>query len=425
MKRRQFNQSAAAGAFSAASLISAPAFARKGANEKIVVAAMGMGGRGTKLASGFEGLENVEVKAVYDVDQTRAGAAAAAVGKVNGRTIAHGQDFRKMLEDKDVDVLVIASSNHWHGPATVMAARAGKHVYVEKPCSHNPGEGEMMVAAARKYDRRIQHGTQRRSRRSLVEGLARLKEGFIGNVYYAKCYYRGKRDTIGNGKETAAPDYLNYDLWQGPAPRRPYTDNRIHYNWHWFWHWGNGELGNNGVHRIDIARAGLEVDYPIQVISSGGRYRYPDDDQETPDTMDAVFKFEGGKSISWECLSCHPQWPGEKNELWFYGTEGSAAFTGVSYQFFDLEGTKIGESKRHGGEKEHLTNFIASIRSGEPLNAEIEEGHKSALLCHLGNISYRTGQTLNCDPKNGKILDSSEALSYWKRNYEKGWEMTV
>ncbi len=423
MKRRNFTQSAAGAA--SAGLLAAPAFAQRGANEKIVVAAMGMGGRGTRLASGFEAFDNVEVTAVYDVDVSRAEAAAHAVGKVNGRKIAHGQDFRQMLEDDDVDVLVIGASNHWHAPATVMAAAAGKHVYVEKPCSHNPREGELMVEAARKYDRRIQHGTQRRSRPSLVEGLARLQEGAIGRVFYAKCYYRANRPTLGNGMQTPPPEYLDYDLWQGPAPRRPYLDNRIHYNWHWFWHWGNGELGNNGVHRIDIARAGLQVDFPVQVVSSGGRYRFPDDDQETPDTHDAVFKFEGAKSIAWEALSCHRQWPGEKNELWFYGTEGSAAFTGASYQLFDPDGQKIGESKKHGGEKEHLANFLDAICEGAPLNAEIGEGHKSALLCHLGNIAYRTGKTLDCDPATGKISGDAEAMAFWARDYEKGWEVTV
>ena len=425
MKRRNFTKCTAGTA--ALSALSKTSIAQQatGANEKIVVAAMGMGGRGTQLATGFESLDNVEVKAVFDVDKTRAEGAAASVGNVNNRTIESGQDFRKILEDKDVDVLVIASSNHWHAPAAVMAAAAGKHVYVEKPCSHNPREGELMVAAARKYDRRIQHGTQRRSRPSVVEGLARLKEGAIGRVYYAKCYYRGKRPSLGTGKETPPPDYLDYELWQGPAPRRPYLDNRIHYNWHWHWHWGNGELGNNGVHHVDIARAGLEVDYPIQVASSGGRYRYPDDDQQTPDTQDAIFKFEGGKSIAWEALSCHPQWPGKKNDLWFYGTEGSVAFTGTSYQIFDLDGKAIGDGKKHGGEKEHLVNFVDSIRNDTPLNAEIEEGHKSTVLCHLGNIAYRTGRTLSCDPTNGKTINDPEAAKFWTRDYEQGWEIAL
>ena len=422
MKRRQFNRTTAAAVTAG---LSGPALAKNGANEKIVFAAMGMGGRGAKLASGFEGLDNVELKAVYDVDRTRAEAAAAAVGKVNGRTVAHGQDFRKAIDDPDIDALIIASSNHWHASGTVMAAAAGKHVYVEKPCSHNPREGELMVAAARKYDRRIQHGTQRRGRPSLIKGLSRLREGAIGRVYYAKCYYRAGRDSIGIGKETESPEHLDYDLWQGPAPRRPFLDNRIHYNWHWFWHWGNGELGNNGVHRIDIARAGLGVGYPVQVMSSGGRYRYPEDDQETPDTQDAVFKFDGEKTISWEGLSCHRQWPGDKNEIWFYGTEGSAAFTGASYQLFDPEGKPTETSRKTGGEKEHLENFVASIRGGVPLHAEIEEGHKSALLCHLGNIALRNVSVLNCDPKNGKILNNKAAMAMWSREYEKGWELSV
>ena len=424
MKRRAFSRTIA-GVATSGLLSAKAATAKPGANDKIVIASMGMGGRGTKIASGFEALDGVEIKAVYDVDRTRAAAAALAVGKVNGRTIGHGQDFRKILEDPEIDALTITCSNHWHGPAAVMAAAAGKHVYVEKPCSHNPHEGELMVAAARKYDIRMQHGTQRRSRPALREGIARLHEGAIGNVYYAKCYYRGKRPSLGNGVEIEAPDDLDYDLWQGPAPRRPYLDNRIHYNWHWFWHWGNGELGNNGVHHVDIARFVLGVDFPEQVTSSGGRYRYPEDDQETPDTQDAVFKFPGGKAISWEALSCHPQWPGKKKDIWFYGSEGSAAITGVGYQLFDLDGKLIGESEGESGEKQHLENFISSIREGTPLNAEIEEGHKSTLLCHLGNIAYRNGRTLNCNPANGKILDDVESMALWSRDYEKGWEVEV
>ena len=179
------------------------------------------------------------------------------------------------------------------------------------------------------------------------------------------------------------------------------------------------------MHHVDIARFVLGVDFPEQVTSSGGRYRYPEDDQETPDTQDAVFKFPGGKAISWEALSCHPQWPGKKKDIWFYGSEGSAAITGVGYQLFDLDGKLIGESEGESGEKQHLENFISSIREGTPLNAEIEEGHKSTLLCHLGNIAYRNGRTLNCNPANGKILDDVESMALWSRDYEKGWEVEV
>lgn len=421
MKRRTFLQSTAA----AAGSLSVPSLHAAGSNRKLVVAAMGMGGRGMTLASGLEELNDVEVKSLYDVDSVRAEYAAHVVGKVQGREdIEFGQDFREALDDPDIDALVIASSNHWHAPATVLAAAAGKHVYVEKPCSHNPHEGELMIAASEQFDRRIQHGTQRRSRPGELAGLARLREGAIGRPYYAHCYYRAARPSLGNGEPAEVPDYLDYDLWQGPAPRTPYLDNRIHYNWHWFWRWGNGELGNNGVHRIDIAREALGVDFPVHVISSGGRYRYPDDDQETPDTQIATFRFEGERSITWEGLSCNRKHPGGRGEeTWIYASGGSAVFTGAGYRLFDEGGVEFEARNGNGGQREHLENFVAAIREETELNAEITEGHRSTLLCHLGNIAYRTGRALDCDPGNGgRILDDSEAMHFWKREYEPGWE---
>jgi len=422
MNRRTFLHNTAA---AASASCAAPSLHAAGANNKIVVAAMGMGGRGMTLASGLEELENVAVKSLYDVDATRAEYAAHVVGKVRGRNdLVFGQDFRKALEDPDIDALVIASSNHWHAPAAILGASAGKHVYVEKPCSHNPHEGELMIAASEKFDRRIQHGTQRRSRPGEIAGLARLREGAIGRLYYAHCYYRATRPTLGNGKPATVPDYLDYELWQGPAPRTPYLDNRLHYNWHWFWQWGNGELGNNGVHRLDIAREALGVDFPIHVTSSGGRYRYPDDDQETPDTQIATFQFERDRSITWEGLSCNRKHPGGRGEeTWIYGEGGSAVFTGSGYKLFDENGREFETKGGNGGQREHLENFVAAILGEEDLNADIVEGHRSALLCHLGNIAYRTGRALNCDPADGgRILGDPEAMRFWKRDYEEGWE---
>jgi len=424
MDRRTFVTTTAGAA--AATLLGRRASAAAGANEKVVIATMGMGGRGTTLASEFEAMEGVEVKAVFDVDKNRAAQAAEAVGKVNGRRIAFGQDFRHILDDNDVDALVIATCNHWHAPAALSGCAAGKHVYVEKPCCHNPREGEMLIEAARKYDRRIQHGTQRRSNPKLVEGLARLREGVIGRIYYAHCYYRNARPSLGVGKEAPPPDYLDYDLWQGPAPRRPYKDNLIHYNWHWHWHWGNGELGNNGVHRLDIARAGLGVNFPVHVVSLGGRFHWQGDDQETPDTQIATFKFPGGKAISWEALSCNRARPGDpKVEICFYGDGGSAAFTASGYTIYDERQEEVETARGHGGQKEHLENFIAAVRGEAKLNADAVTAHQSTLLSHLGNIAYRTGRALDCDPADGKILGDEEAMALWSRRYEPGWEPNV
>jgi len=398
-----------------------------GPNDSVVIGVMGTGGRGTTVAEGFEGLDGVTVKTVCDVDRTRAEYAAYNVGLVNGRRVDFTQDFHTLLDDADVDAMVIATCNHWHAPGAILACAAGKHAYVEKPCSHNPHEGELMVAAAKKHNRQVQHGTQRRSGPAILAGLAKLREGAIGRVYYAHTYYRNVRPSLGVGREVAVPEYLDFDLWQGPAPRRPYKDNLLHYNWHWRWHWGNGELGNNGVHRVDIARAGLGVKYPVHVVSSGGRFHWPGDDQETPDTQIATFRFEGDKALTWEALSCTRKHPGEReNELFFYGDDGTAVFTKTTATIYD-KADHVVEEFRGGGNSDiyHFQNFVDAIRGEKPLNAPITEAHPSALLCHLGNIAYRTGRALRCDPTDGRILNDAEAMRYWKREYESGWEPVV
>jgi predicted dehydrogenase len=407
-------------------LDSIPAQAVLSAIGRIVIAAIGMGGRGTTLASQFEAMPGVTVKAVYDVDRTRAENAAHAVGQVNRRQVSFGQDFRKCLNDPDIDAVLIATSNHWHAPLALMACKAGKHVYVEKPCSHNPREGELLIAAARKYDRLIQHGTQRRSNPGVRKGLARLQEGAIGRPYYAHCYFRGDRPSIGVGKTAPVPDHLDYELWQGPAPRRPYKDNLIHYNWHWHWHWGNGELGNNGIHRVDIARAALGVSYPNHVTSSGGRYHWPGDDQETPDTQIATFRFPGDRMITWEALSCCRTSPGvPAQDIWIYGDAGAAAFSASGYTLFDKNGKQNESHKGHGGQQEHLENFIAALHGKADLNANPVVAHQSTLLCHLGNIALRKQRALECDPASGRILNNDDAMNLWQREYEPGWKMEV
>ncbi|MDW8221664.1 MAG: Gfo/Idh/MocA family oxidoreductase [Gemmatales bacterium] len=394
-----------------------------GANERVGVAVMGLG-RGLDLARTLEQQSDAQVLYVCDVDRRRVERAVDQIGKLRGRSPRGVADFRRFLEDKQVDAVVVATCNHWHAAATILACKAGKHVYVEKPCSHTPREGELMVAAARHYRRLVQMGNQRRSWPVIQEAIAALQQGAIGRVYQAQSWYTNRRPTIGRGQEAPPPDWLDYELWQGPAPRRPYRTNVIHYNWHWFWHWGNGELGNNGVHMIDLCRWGLAVDYPIQVTSSGGRFRF-EDDQETPDTHTAAFVYPNQKQIVWHGTSCSTLSGIQPADVLFVGEKGTLVIRGASYTIYDLEGKVLTQRKDNGGDAVHIRNFLEAIRSGQRLNSEIEEAHKSTLPCHLGNIAYRLGRVLQCDPKNGAILNDRDALHYWSREYQPGWEPTV
>jgi len=394
-------------------------------SDRVVVGVMGLS-RGRALAQGFAKLPGVEIKYVCDVDADRAGSGADLIAGAVGKKPEAIGDFRRILDDKAVDLLVCAAPNHWHAPATILACAAGKHVYVEKPCSHNPREGELMVEAARKHNRAVQMGAQRRSGSGFAEAVQKLREGAIGRVYLVRSWYTSARGSIGVGKLAAVPADLDYDLWQGPAPRKPYKDNVVPYNWHWRWHWGNGELGNNGVHTLDLCRWGLGVDFPTRVTSSGGRYHF-EDDQETPDTHTVAFEFAGRRQITWQGNSCNKH--DNKGFITFYGDNGSLDLKeNGGYVIFDGGDKQVAEHNPPSrGDVEHMVNLVDAIRNNQPLNlnAEIAEGHKSTLLCHLGNIAHRTGRTLDCDPANGHVLNDPEAMALWARDYEAGWEPKV
>jgi predicted dehydrogenase len=349
------------------------------------------------------------------------------------------EDFRKSLESKDIDALVIAAPDHWHAPASLLALQAGKHVYVEKPCCHNPREGEILVEAAQKYKKVIQMGNQRRSWPNVVKAIQELKNGAIGNVYFGKGWYTNNRGPIGTGKPAGVPEWLNWDLWQGPAPRKEFRDNFLHYNWHWFWHWGTGEALNNGTHMVDLMRWGLGVDFPVRVSSNGGRYRYKDD-WETPDTQVINLDFDKGVSMSWEGRSCNGKnIEGSSVGVMFYGEKGSMLIpSGNSYTIFDLQSKVVKEVKEQyktdardlSNPSEqidalHIQNMFDGIKNGDPLHSDVDSGYKSTLLVQLGNISQRVGRSLNIDPANGHILKDKEASGFWSRSYEKGWEMKL
>ena len=443
--RRTFIKKASSGAFALSLGGMLPAFSAKsyqnilGANEKIRVACMGVNSRGLAVGKNFAHQKNCEVLHVCDVDSRAADICIDAIGKIQTAKPKATPDFRNALEDKDLDALIVTAPDHWHAPAALLACSAGKHVYLEKPCSHNPNEGEMLVKSAEKHKRVLQMGNQRRSWPNVAGAIAELHAGVIGRPYFAKTWYTNNRASIGIGKETAVPEWLNYDLWQGPAPRKAYKDNLIHYNWHWFWHWGTGEALNNGTHMIDLARWGLNVEYPTKVNSTGGRYMYQDDWQ-TPDTQVINLEFENKSMISWEGRSCNGK-SIEANSVGiiFYAEQGSMVIeSGNSYKIYDLKNNLVKEVKNNftvdarnlsdpsqNLDALHILNFFDGIRLGTRLNSDIVSGHQSTLLVQLGNISQRVGRSLDINPKNGHILNDKGAMKFWSREYEKGWEPKI
>lgn len=428
--RRSFLQlvaaTTAAGAFPAYSTLRAdePAPTLVAANDTPVVGIMGVNGRGSALAKAFM-TAGAQIAYICDVDE-RAAAKAVDLVKAQQQLVPTVvQDFRKVLDDKSVDVLVVAAPNHWHAPAAIAGCNAGKHVYVEKPCSHNPHEGEVAVAAARKSGKMVAMGSQRRSWPAIQEAIAKIHAGEIGPVHYARAWYNNRRPNIGHGVVETPPAWLNWTLWQGPAPERPYKNNLVHYNWHWHWHYGNGELGNNGVHALDVARWGLGVDYPTEVTSGGGKYRH-DDDQETPDTHLVTYSFPQKKTMSWEGLSWSPLGSmANQFGVSFHGEEGSIVIVDSGYKVFDMKNKEIATQTGAGGDVSHVANFLTSIKTLENPPADILDAHKSTLLCHLGNIAHRVKRTLLTSEKDGSIVGDEKASMLWKREYREGMEPKV
>jgi predicted dehydrogenase len=401
-------------------------------SERIVVAVFGLNGRGMVHAQNFATLKNSDVAYLCDVDSNVLAKAAKGM-PAESKAAKPIDDFRRALDDKNVDVVSIATPDHWHAPMAILAMQAGKHVYVEKPCGHNPREGELLVAAQQKHNRLVQMGTQQRSSARTIEAVQMIRDGAIGHAYLARAWYANTRTGIGHGKPAAVPSNLNYELWQGPAPRTEYRDNVIHYNWHWFRRWGTGEICNNGTHEIDVARLALGVDYPTAVMSSGRRHHYQDD-WEFPDTQEATFEFAGGQSIIWQGQSCNGAKLFDRSRgTAILGTTGSLVLDRDGYVLYDLKGKVVKENiepKAGNGldltgddaaTSLHMQNLLDGIRNGTALRAPIAEGAKSVLLCHLGNIAQYTGRRLTTDPKSGRITGDTQAMSYWQREYAPKW----
>jgi len=403
---------------------------------RVRLAVVGTNSRGLDHIEAISGIDNTEIAYICDVEDgalAKGMKQAAKTGRDRPQAI---KDFRRALDDKSVDAITIATPDHWHTPMAILALAAGKHIYVEKPCSQNPHEGELLLKAISRYGRLVEMGNQRRSFPNIQVAVREIRAGVIGTAYYAKAWYDNSRPSIGHGSIVAVPPGLDYELWQGPAPRRPYKSNLIHYNWHWFWHWGTGEACNNGTHEIDVCRWALGVGFPTRVSSTGGRYGFKDDWQ-TPDTQVIGWDFDGDKSISWEGRSCNGyRTEGLSRGAYVYGTEGTALLEGNNYTVFDssnkvvktladnpeADATNIRSASGIRLDRLHVRNFIDAIRTGSPLNSPIEEAHRTVVLPHLGNIAQRVGRSLDCDRSDGHILHDEEAMKLWRRDYEPGWE---
>ena len=436
--RREFLDALAVGAAGLAAGTTAKSYARiLGSNERLNFAVIGLNGRGYAHLSSLKANRSAaRISHVCDVDGSILNKFANAVLKETGEPPAAEKDFRKVLESKEVDAITIATPDHWHAPMAIAGLQAGKHVYLEKPCSHNPAEGEMLIQAQQKYRKLVQMGNQQRSSPHTIEIIAKIHDGIIGRRYMAKAWYANVRKSIGVGKEISVPPQLDWELWQGPAPRRPYQDNVHPYNWHWFRNYGTGETLNNGTHEVDVCRWALAVDYPKRVTSSGGRYHFKDDWQFY-DTLVTSFEYEDGL-ISWEGKSCQGMkyYNRDRGSL-IMGTTGTILIDRDGYEIYDLNGAKTSEWRLPTNTSSadlvgadsmtdaHFANFIAGIRKAEKLNAPVSEGNIAVTMLQLSNIAWEVNRELQLDPKNGHIQGDPEAMKMWQREYEKGWEPQV
>ena len=404
-----------------------------GSNDRLSFAVIGVRSRAYAHLSSLKANKSAaRISWVCDVDSNTMKKFAADTEREMGEAPATEKDFRNILQRKEVDAITIAAPDHWHAPMAITALQAGKHVYVEKPCSHNPAEGALLVAAQKKYGKQVQMGTQQRSSPHTIEIVDKIHNGLIGRAYYAKAWYSNVRKSIGVGKESPVPPQLDWDLWQGPAPRRAYTDNVQPYNWHWFKIWGTGETLNNGTHEVDVCRWALGVDFPNRITASGGRYHFKDDWQFY-DTLVTSYEYDD-KLISWEGKCCEGMKLYNRDRgSTIIGTTGSVLIDRDGYEVYDLKGNKTSEFKtgketsssdltgRDSMTDLHFANFIAGIRTGEKLHAPVSIGNVAVTMLQLSNVAWEVNRELHLDPADGKIRNDAEAMKLWGRDYESGW----
>lgn len=416
----------AAGSLAAMSV--AQALPAEDAKKPLEVALIGCGGMGTSHLKLLVKNPQVKVVALSDVDANRLAESVKIVTDAGHAKPFATDDLRKVLALPDLQAVWIATPDHWHGPATIMACNAGKHVYVEKPCSHNVREGRLMIEAARKNKRVVQVGTQSRSTAMIQSAMDRLRAGAIGDVLVAKAWNSQLRGNIGHKSPSEPPGFLNYDHWIGPAPMRPYQSNLLHGIWRFWYEFGAGDIGNDGIHDIDIARWGLGVDtHPSKITATGSKYFF-DDDQQFPDTQYCVFEWPESDTIKHKCMLVYEQrdWSpyiqkGFENGNAFYGTKGVLILgKNGGWKLYGNRNKLIEEASGSFDLPAHHENFLSAIRSGSSLNADIAVNHLSTSLCHLANIACRVGRTLNFDPAKEEIINDSHANALLHRAYRDG-----
>jgi len=395
------------------------------ASDQVNIGIIGVGGRGRAIMGDFAATKAANIRAICDADKTSLEKAQAVVAKLGLPKPAEVSDMRRLLEDKGIDAVVITTPDHWHAPAAILAADAGKDVYVEKPCSHNIREGRLMIDAARRNGRIMQVGTQSRSRPSTLRGIEYAKSGKIGKVLMAKAWNVQLRDDIGHKEDGPVPPGVDYETWLGPAPWIPFNENRFHYKWHWHWHFGTGDAGNDGAHQIDIARWALGAGYPVRA-SGSGRKVFFRDDQQTPDTMNVTFDYEDGKSMIWEQRIWNPYAMEEvENGVAVYGTQGMVHIGRWNrkwgFKAFDKDGKLVHHDDAGDGDRDHQQNFLDCVRSRKLPAADIMEGHLSAIHCHLANIVSRCGRNVAFEQETETIPGDPGANVYVKRTYRTHW----
>jgi len=409
-----------------------------GANDRIRLAIIGLGRRLGAFVEPISKKENnVELGYLCDVMPSQLERAAERFSGQIDHQPGLENDLRNLLEDHQLDAVINATPDHWHTPGSILAMQAGKHVYVEKPVSHNMEENRLLVQAAGKYNRVVQAGTQQRSSGHTIEAINMIHEGAIGKAYKAVAFYTNDRGRVPNQKPAPVPGGLDWDLFQGPAPRREYSEETWNYNWHWYgWEYGTAESGNNGTHEMDVARWALQVDYPEHVVVDGHKGQFRDDGWEMYDHMEATFRFSGGKSIKWDGRSRtgYDTYGGGRGTI-VYGSEGSVFIDRGKALFYDREGNAVqtiggvsseaGTALGGGGSMStrHVENFFQAIRGKETLRAPVGNIAISHAMVHFTNVAYRIGNSFEAGDSG--IMLNRKAMELWSRNYEPGWEITL